>query len=326
MSSRDRRNHPQRPERDPRGPYGDDRTTSGEDSYEVDVDSDTVDEYSADSAPDDPQRSRFTSERSSAREGEGTAEQINRLRQSMSRGAPRQTPSASQQSIGRNYLSRPEPEPADSTYSDDAYDQTTPQQAGEARYRPASRRRDNVLRQDPYVSANAPIDGSRGTSAYQDEDEDPYYDDEDDFTEYDAPRGTGWQRATTRNGGTQRQPITRPTLPPAITQADLVNDAAALSIIGIGILSLAAMAIFVANQADSLAPTFATHVSASGVLEDFRSSNSLWRLPLLSAMLTLMNIGAAWFISPLDRFASRFLLAAAVVVQLVVWVALIRIL
>jgi hypothetical protein len=46
----------------------------------------------------------------------------------------------------------------------------------------------------------------------------------------------------------------------------------------------------------------------------------------MAAMFTLMNIVIAWFVSPIDRFASRFVLAGAVVVQFVVWVALFRIL
>ncbi|MBA2246498.1 MAG: hypothetical protein H0W23_00095, partial [Chloroflexia bacterium] len=134
------------------------------------------------------------------------------------------------------------------------------------------------------------------------------------------------RRSTPQASGARRQSSVRPVLPAAIAKADLVNDAAALSMIGVGLLGLSAMAIVVANQAESLAPTFATHVSASGVLQNFEHYTGLWRLPLLAAMLTLMNIVAAWFISPLDRFASRFLLAAAVVVQLVAWVALLRLL
>ncbi len=115
-------------------------------------------------------------------------------------------------------------------------------------------------------------------------------------------------------------------MPSAIANADLVNDVPALALIGTGIVSLLAMAILVGNQASSLAPDFATHVSASGVLEDFRSESALWRLPAMATAFTLMNVVIAWFTSPIDRFASRFVLAAALVVQFIVWVAVIRIL
>ena len=121
-------------------------------------------------------------------------------------------------------------------------------------------------------------------------------------------------------------PISRPTLPPAIANAALVNDAPALGLIGTGIASLVAMAILVANRVDGLAPGFATHVSASGVLEDIKSETALWNLPLMATMLTLMTYVMAWFIASVDRFASRFVLGAGLLVQFVTWVALIRIL
>jgi hypothetical protein len=115
-------------------------------------------------------------------------------------------------------------------------------------------------------------------------------------------------------------------LPPSIANADIVNDAPALAFIGLSTLGLAAMAIMVANRVNSLDPVIATHVSASGVLEHFASRSTVWQLPLLATMLTLMNLVAAWFVSPLDRFASRFLLATGLTVQFVAWVALLRIL
>ncbi len=158
-------------------------------------------------------------------------------------------------------------------------------------------------------------------------DQDPYaaFDDyEDDFSEYDAPRRPARQAASRPQ--VSMPTFSRPTLPPAIARADLVNDAPALGIIGVGLASLAAMAIVVANQVDSLAPSFATHVSASGILENFRGESALWNIPLMAAMFTLMNMVIAWFVSPLDRFASRFVLVGALVTQFVAWVAIFRIL
>lgn len=265
--------------------------------------------------------------------GEGTADQIARLRQSMSRGASRSSSSSSRPSIGRNNLSRTGHEPIANPEDDDGHDTSSDgygepadRETGQTVYRATARRRVDTTRESPSSMRAAPSTRAGVSPSPDLDDDDPFYDDDDDFTEYDSPRTTGWRRSTPQIGGARRQSSVRPVLPTAIAKADLVNDAAALSIIGVGLLGLAAMAIVVANQAESLAPTFATHVSASGVLQNFEHYNGLWRLPLLSAMLTLMNIVAAWFISPLDRFASRFLLAAAVVVQLVAWVALFRIL
>lgn len=153
------------------------------------------------------------------------------------------------------------------------------------------------------------------------EDNDPYIEYDDDFSEYDAPRRQARPRPPV-----SMPTIKRPTMPSAIANAELVSDVPALGLIGAGIVSLVAMSIVVGNQASSLAPEFATHVSASGLLEDYRTESALWRLPVLSLAFTLMNLVIAWFTAPIDRFASRFVLAAALIVQAIAWVAVIRIL
>lgn len=156
------------------------------------------------------------------------------------------------------------------------------------------------------------------------------YADDNDYVDQD----NGWEKPLRRRASRpavqrpsiQRPNIQKPTLPPAIANADIVNDASALAFVGISCLSLAGMAIVVANRIDAVNPVIATHVSASGVLEHFASRTTIWQVPLLATMLTLMNVVAAWFISPLDRFASRFLLTTSVIVQFVAWVAVLRIL
>lgn len=327
MSSRNHRIRPARDDRRGKESLQDERATADDDIVEDDDDfePDYVDERR------DSSNDRVTRSRRSSSPLEGTADQISRLRETMNRGISRSSPSPTRSTIGRNFLSRSAPEQRDDSFDDDirevddGYDEPVAQEPGQAVYRATSRRRVDTARASPSTTRVAPP--TRPKLAPSPElDDDPYFDDDDDFTEYDQPRATPWQRSSARGSGTVRKPATGPVLPNALTQADLVNDAAALSLIGVGLLGLATMAIVVANQAESLAPTFATHVSASGVLQNFEHYNSLWRLPLLSAMLTLMNIAAAWFISPVDRFASRFLLAAAIIVQLVAWVALIRIL
>jgi hypothetical protein len=37
-----------------------------------------------------------------------------------------------------------------------------------------------------------------------------------------------------------------------------------------------------------------------------------------------MSLVVAWFLHPIDRFAARFALAAAVVAQLIAWVAVLQ--
>jgi len=220
---------------------------------------------------------------------------------------------------------------------------TRPSPAQRARQPSPQYSRQSPLRDDEIVTDTAFFDGDADGSTAQNRpppirtsrtryDEAPYVDDpyvdyeefDDDFSEYDAPRRQDRQ-ARPRPQFTMPS-ISRPSLPPAIARADLVNDAPALGTIGVGLVSLAAMAIVVANQAESLAPAFATHVSASGILENFKDDTALRNVPLMAAMFTLMNIVMAWFISPLDRFASRFVLVGALVAQFTAWVAIIRIL
>lgn len=120
--------------------------------------------------------------------------------------------------------------------------------------------------------------------------------------------------------------IQKPTLPRFIVRADLINDPVSLTMIAGAFLGLALMTILVANRSDVLPASFATHVNASGVLDNFAARDAIWRLPLLTAMLTLMDIGIAWIIMRLDRFAGRILIGGALLMQCIAWVAVFRLL
>ncbi|MGC4108659.1 MAG: hypothetical protein QM753_20235 [Thermomicrobiales bacterium] len=127
--------------------------------------------------------------------------------------------------------------------------------------------------------------------------------------------------------GTRAKPsLPRVTIPRSVTNAAILADRTALTFIGLGIVSLIGMAVLVSNRINTLPAQIGTHVSASGVLEDFASRDAIWRVPLLALMLTLMNVVISVFAARFDRFASRLVLAAGLVVQFLAWVALIRIL
>jgi hypothetical protein len=118
--------------------------------------------------------------------------------------------------------------------------------------------------------------------------------------------------------------LPRPVMPAAISNAPLANDTLSLSLIGIGLLGLALMAFTLSSRLEGVAEPVATHVSASGVLENLAGKDALWRIPLMATMLMVMNFIAAWFFSTIDQFAARFVLAAGLLVQFVAWVALIQ--
>ncbi len=310
MSSNDRQN---RYNREHPAPSGSEPLYEDEVLFEDDWDVEFEDPYQQPQAPGS-QKASSQPPRPPSRQpsNQGTAAQIDRLRRNLS-----QSTRSSVSQPARSSSHRPPSQTAsyaspvdDTVYPGDAYDDQAYVQPSPTRQRQSTR---------PLARASSvEHDTSRVDSDYGEFD--AYEDFDDGFSEYDAARAP-------RSAPQLRMPsITKPTLPAAIAKADLVNDAPSLGIIGIGLASLAAMAILVANRVDSLAPQFATHVSASGVLENFQGESAIWKLPLMAAMFTLMNMVIAWFVSPIDRFASRFVLAGAVVVQFVAWVALFRIL
>lgn len=120
--------------------------------------------------------------------------------------------------------------------------------------------------------------------------------------------------------------IPRVTIPRAITGAAILSDRTALAFIGVSVVSQIGMAVLVSNRITTLPAQIGTHVSASGVLEDFASREAIWRIPLLALMLTLMNVVIGVFAARFDRFASRLVLAAALVIHFLAWIALLRIL
>lgn len=261
---------------------------------------------------------------------DGTAAQLDRLRQNLRQSSASRIQAAPPPPATRNVRRQQQhqqprrrapvqPDLYQQDTSDDEFDDDVVYQPSTTPS-PSRRQSFTARRQSRRPAIEDPYDDEPyGADAYA-----GYDDYEDDFSEYDLPRPP--ERQARPRPQFAMPTIGRPSLPPAIARADLVNDAAALGIIGLGLAGLAGMAILVGNRVETLAPGFATHVSASGLLENFRDESALWNIPLMAGMFTLMNIVIAWFVSPLDRFASRFVLVGSLVAQFIAWVAIIRIL
>lgn len=129
---------------------------------------------------------------------------------------------------------------------------------------------------------------------------------------------------TSRDRSPSRPAVTVPALriPTFVTGSDLVGDRTTLVLLGAGLVSLAAMAIVLATQLPDLAPSLVTHLDPAGMPDRWGPPRVLWRLPLLVGTITLVNLVIAWVASRYDRFAGRFILAAALVAQIIVWVAI----
>jgi len=144
-----------------------------------------------------------------------------------------------------------------------------------------------------------------------------------------TPARTARRRARTATGRFDRdrgRPRARRAPAPAVLPAllgrlELLNDRIVLGLLGAGLLSLAAMAVVVGLRAGSLDPAIAVHLNAAGQPDRWGPPRLLWRLPLLAAMTLAINLILAWAITPVDRFAGRFVLAVALVVHLLAWLA-----
>lgn len=118
--------------------------------------------------------------------------------------------------------------------------------------------------------------------------------------------------------------LPRPSVPVSVREAALAQDRDSLALIGLLVVSLIGMVVVTMTRIDSLAPGFATHISASGVREDVRTEDALWQLPLMAGALLLMNVILAWFLAAWSTFSARFVLITSIIIQVVIWVALLR--
>lgn len=100
-----------------------------------------------------------------------------------------------------------------------------------------------------------------------------------------------------------------------------MTDHVSLVLLGVAVFSLLLMWITVANRIGSLPDSIALRYGAEGLPSLSGAPRALLRLPLLATVVTLMNVIVAWSISSADRFAGRFIVAAAILVHLLIWIA-----
>lgn len=309
-----------------------------------DIDPAEIDRYLSGRPSREEETNASASPRSRNKVSEGTAGQLNRLQRAVNhRRAPQQAPSqrtSRSASTGRQQFAEPDYR-VDEAYADDTYTelenpddepyeeaaplapvrrkrpQEQPQRKATARQaQPSRQRRQPSKRPQPVYDE------------YDDRGDDELYAD-DPYLTYDDERD--WEVPTSRRTARTRPKVKfttpnlrKPSMPQSVTGAALLNDIPSLAMIGAGILGAAIMAIVVSNRLDLLPLTIPTHVSASGVPENIEGRGALWSVPLLTAALSLMNIVTAWFLAKADMFAARFMLGAALLVQFVAWIAVIR--
>jgi hypothetical protein len=110
-------------------------------------------------------------------------------------------------------------------------------------------------------------------------------------------------------------------MPKAVTGASLVADRTALALVGINAASLLLMTLLLGIRLGGVPSPMVLQLDAAGNPDLWGSPSVLWRLPVMSLFITVMFLVVAWFLHPIDRFASRFALGAAFVAQLIAWAA-----
>jgi hypothetical protein len=113
-------------------------------------------------------------------------------------------------------------------------------------------------------------------------------------------------------------------MPQVVSGSSLVADQTALALIGIGVASVVAMALLLAVRMGGIPSPVVIRLDAAGNPDLWGLPSVLWRLPIMSLFITIMFLIIAWFLHPIDRFAARFALGAAIVAQLVAWAAVIQ--
>lgn len=180
-------------------------------------------------------------------------------------------------------------------------------------------------------AASPDPDDPTDPSAWGDDFGEPYDDSGwDALADEDAPAAP---RARPARRSTPRRRAARPAvalpafrMPAALVSGDLVGDRIAFALFGAALAGALVMAIVLLTQIGRLPDVLVVHLDAAGIPDRWGAPRVLWRLPLIALGVSLMNAVVAWFVAPLDRFAARFVLAAALVVQLIAWAALVSLL
>ena len=113
-------------------------------------------------------------------------------------------------------------------------------------------------------------------------------------------------------------------VPRAVAGAPLFADQVAVVLLGVNAASFVLMALVLGVRLGGIAAPTVLHLDAAGNPDRWGPPSVLWRLPVSSFFITLMALVIAWFMHPIDRFAARFALGAAVVAQVIAWVAVIQ--
>jgi uncharacterized membrane protein len=87
---------------------------------------------------------------------------------------------------------------------------------------------------------------------------------------------------------------------------------------------IAAMLWFILLRYESVPQTLPLHYNTLGQPDRIGSPREIFLLPLIAGVVAAANIALAWSVVRFDRFAARLLLSGTCLVQVVTWVALLK--
>lgn len=90
------------------------------------------------------------------------------------------------------------------------------------------------------------------------------------------------------------------------------------------IVSLVLMAATLLGRIGSLPEWIPIHLNAEGEPDRWGTNETLWRLPLMTIVFTLMCGVVAWYLRNRDAFGMRFMVMSAVLIHVTSWIAVVN--
>jgi uncharacterized membrane protein len=111
----------------------------------------------------------------------------------------------------------------------------------------------------------------------------------------------------------------------SLFRVELLGDQIASSLIAVGVVLPLLMCAYLYSQYEGVPREVALHWNAHGQVDHVGAPRAVWLLPLAAWVVLACNTLLATLAVAFDRFAARLLTAATLLMQLVMLVALARI-
>jgi hypothetical protein len=147
----------------------------------------------------------------------------------------------------------------------------------------------------------------------------------------ESPAGPRESAIDGRPDSTSESPQTRvfrspPSATSPLLRPTILRDPVALTFTVVGVLTTAAMVVYILTQYQDIPPSLTLHWNVDGLPGRVGEPREIWVLPTIAGLVLIANLGLAWSIALFDRFAARLMLGSTICVHVVTWVALIMIL